>query len=102
MAQLQQRAVVVSKAAPPGAEPRDDREPDGLRGGGVLEIADCFAFWTWLGQGRSPAIAALWTVSLAKPNFKSWARWVRVASVCGRPGRLCWRYAEREITLFLA
>jgi small multidrug resistance family-3 protein len=25
----------------------------------LLEIAGCFAFWMWLRQGRSPAIALL-------------------------------------------
>jgi small multidrug resistance family-3 protein len=29
-----------------------------------LEIAGCFAFWTWLRQGRSPGVAALGVVSL--------------------------------------
>lgn len=30
----------------------------------MLEIAGCFAFWTWLRQGRSPAIALLGIISL--------------------------------------
>lgn len=30
----------------------------------LLEIAGCFAFWTWLRQGRSAAIAVLGVVSL--------------------------------------
>jgi small multidrug resistance family-3 protein len=30
----------------------------------VLEIAGCFAFWVWLRQGRSPAMAAMGVVGL--------------------------------------
>jgi small multidrug resistance family-3 protein len=30
----------------------------------LFEIAGCFAFWTWLRQGRSPAVAALGVLSL--------------------------------------
>lgn len=30
----------------------------------LLEIAGCFAFWMWLRQGRSPAIAMLGVLSL--------------------------------------
>ena len=30
----------------------------------ILEIAGCFAFWMWLRQGRSPAIALLGVLSL--------------------------------------
>jgi small multidrug resistance family-3 protein len=30
----------------------------------LLEIAGCFAFWMWLRQGRSPAIALLGILSL--------------------------------------
>ena len=30
----------------------------------LLEIAGCFAFWTWLRQGRSPAVAVLGVLSL--------------------------------------
>jgi small multidrug resistance family-3 protein len=30
----------------------------------LLEIAGCFAFWMWLRQGRSPAIALLGVLSL--------------------------------------
>lgn len=30
----------------------------------LLEIAGCYAFWTWLRRGRSSAIAALGLVSL--------------------------------------
>jgi len=29
-----------------------------------LEIAGCFAFWTWLRQGRSPSVVLLGVVSL--------------------------------------
>jgi small multidrug resistance family-3 protein len=29
-----------------------------------FEIAGCFAFWTWLRQGRSPAVAVLGILSL--------------------------------------
>jgi small multidrug resistance family-3 protein len=31
----------------------------------VLEIAGCFAFWTWLRHGRSPTVALLGVISLA-------------------------------------
>jgi small multidrug resistance family-3 protein len=30
----------------------------------VLEIAGCFAFWSWLRRGTSPVITAIWIVSL--------------------------------------
>ena len=30
----------------------------------VLEIAGCFAFWAWMRQGRSAAVAALGVLSL--------------------------------------
>jgi small multidrug resistance family-3 protein len=31
----------------------------------LLEIAGCFAFWIWLRQGRSPALALLGVLGLA-------------------------------------
>ena len=34
----------------------------------VLEIAGCFAFWVWLRQGRSPAMAAVGVVKIGRAH----------------------------------